>query len=165
MPQNAFVPRNRDLLASQKTTQRHFPHTPSPFHGNICNCNSGGICTASQFQVQLPLLYTAWNNAYSEIGPEVTLRPMATSCAKDYKGHSLVQTSFTETPNSLPTKLDVPYAVNHNIFMEKTVPLERELNVSPEVCHGSRGSFLFSFLILQPPMDHLRAHTEANGSH
>ena len=37
---------------------------------------------------------------YSEIGPEVTLRPLATSCAKDYKGHSLVQTSFTEPPNS-----------------------------------------------------------------
>ena len=29
----------------------------------------------------------------------VTLRPLATSCAKDYKGHSLVQTSFTEPPN------------------------------------------------------------------
>ena len=28
------------------------------------------------------------------------LRPLATSCAKDYKGHSLVQTSFTELPNS-----------------------------------------------------------------
>ena len=35
------------------------------------------------------------------MGPEVTLRPLATSCAKDYKGHSLVQTSFTEPPNSL----------------------------------------------------------------
>ena len=28
------------------------------------------------------------------------LRPLATSCAKDYKGHSLVQTSVTEPPNS-----------------------------------------------------------------
>ena len=34
-----------------------------------------------------------------EIGPKVTLRPLATSCAKDYKGPSL-QTSFTEPPNS-----------------------------------------------------------------
>ena len=39
-------------------------------------------------------------NASSEIGPELTLRPLATSCAKDYKGHSLVQTSFTELPNT-----------------------------------------------------------------
>ena len=31
-----------------------------PFPGNFCNCHSGGICTASQFQVQLSLLYTAW---------------------------------------------------------------------------------------------------------
>ena len=76
-----------------------FPHPPSPFPGNFCNCNSGGICIASQFYVQLPLLYTAWSNAYSEIGPGVTLRPLATSCAKDCKGHSLVQTSFTEPPN------------------------------------------------------------------
>ena len=28
------------------------------------------------------------------------LRPLATSCAKDYKGHSLVQTSFTAPPDS-----------------------------------------------------------------
>ena len=77
-----------------------FPHPPSPFPGNFCNCNSAVICTASQFYVQLPLLYTAWSNACSEIGPEVTLRSLATSCAKDYKGHSLVQTSFTEPPNS-----------------------------------------------------------------
>ena len=77
-----------------------FFHPPSPFPGNFCNCNSGGICTALQFLVQLPLLYTAWNNAYSEIGPEVMLWPLATSCVKDYKGHSLVQTSFTERPNT-----------------------------------------------------------------
>ena len=24
-------------------------HPPSPFHGNFCNCNSIGICSASQF--------------------------------------------------------------------------------------------------------------------
>ena len=55
--------------------------------------------TASQFYVQLPLLYTVWSNTSSEIGPEVTLRPLATSCSKDYNGHSLVQTSFIEPPN------------------------------------------------------------------
>ena len=33
------------------------------------------------------------------------LRPLATSCAKEYKGHSFVQTSFTEPPilNALVT--------------------------------------------------------------
>ena len=34
---------------------------------------------------------------------KLALRPLlalVTSCAKDYKGHSLVQTSFTEPPNS-----------------------------------------------------------------
>ena len=49
-----------------------FFHLPSPFPCNICNCNSGSICTASLFWVKLLLLYRAWTNAYSEIGPEVT---------------------------------------------------------------------------------------------
>ena len=40
-------------------------------------------------------------NTYSEIGLEVTLRPLATSCMKDYKGLSLVQTSLTELPNTV----------------------------------------------------------------
>ena len=40
-----------------------------------------------------------WSYAYSEISPEVTLRPLATSCMKDYKGRSLVQTSFTVLSN------------------------------------------------------------------
>ena len=31
--------------------------------------------------------------------PEMMLRPLATYCAKDYKQHSLLQTSFTEPPN------------------------------------------------------------------
>ena len=48
-----------------------FFHPPSPFHSNFCNRNSIDICMASQFCVQLPLLYTAQSNAYSEIGPEV----------------------------------------------------------------------------------------------
>ena len=104
--QNVFFPRYCDLLVSQKnknkkTTQRHFFfHPPSPFACTFCNCSSGGICTASQFWVQLKLLYTARSNAYSETDSEVTLRPLVTSCAKDYKGHSLVQTSFTEPPNT-----------------------------------------------------------------
>ena len=32
--------------------------------------------------------------------PGSALRPLATSCAKDYKAHSLGQTSFAESPNS-----------------------------------------------------------------
>ena len=32
--------------------------------------------------------------------PGSALRPLATSCAKDYKAHSLQQTSFAESPNS-----------------------------------------------------------------
>ena len=77
-----------------------FFQSPSPFPCNFCKCNNNGVFTASQFYIQLPLLYTVWSNASSEIGPEVTLQPLTTSCAKDYKGHSLMQTSFTEPPSS-----------------------------------------------------------------
>ena len=104
MPQNAFISWTRNLLVSQKTTQRHlFFHPPSPFPGNFCNCISGGICIAFQFLVQLSLLYTAWSNTYSKISLEMMLRPLVTSCVKDYKGHSLVQTSFAELPNMVST--------------------------------------------------------------
>ena len=91
--------------AEKRRKDTSFFHPPSPFPRNFCNCNSGGICTASQFYVQLSLLYTVWSNAYSEIGREVTLRPLATSCAKDNKGHSLMQTSFTEPPNTVVLSL------------------------------------------------------------
>ena len=32
--------------------------------------------------------------------PGSALQPLATSCTKDYKAHSLYQTSFAESPNS-----------------------------------------------------------------
>ena len=95
-PKRIF-PRTRDLLVSQKPTQRQFLTTLHPL---------SPVIFATATVVVLVLLrdsrfYTACSNAYSEIGPEVTPRPLATSCAKDYKGHSLVKTSFTEPPNRL----------------------------------------------------------------
>ena len=103
MPQNAFLGgQTHDLVVSQKMMQPLFPHPLPPFPSIFCKWSNGCICTASKFEVQLPLLYTAWSNAYSEIGPEVTLWPLVTSCTKDYKGHSLVQNSFTAPPNTVP---------------------------------------------------------------
>ena len=105
MPQNAFFLQTRDLLVSQKTMQRHFLSglhllslvifATATVLAFVLLCNSSFVIL-----VQLPLLYTAWSNAYSEIGPEVMPWPLATSCAKDYKGHTLMQTSFTELPNT-----------------------------------------------------------------
>ena len=43
------MPQNVKSLVNQKTMQTLFFYPPSPFPGNFCNCNSGGICTASQF--------------------------------------------------------------------------------------------------------------------
>ena len=94
-----FFATNFQSSGQTKNKADTFFHPPSPFPSSFCNCNSGGICPALQLYVQLPLLYTAWSNAYSEISLEVTLWPL-TSYVEDYKGHSLAQTSFTEPPNS-----------------------------------------------------------------
>ena len=68
MPQNAFFSKNLWSSGQPRNDAKTlFFHPLSPFPGNFCNCNSAGICNASQ-------LYTVWSNAYSEIGPEVTLQ-------------------------------------------------------------------------------------------
>ena len=87
-------------LAEKRCKDTFFPFSIT-FPCNFRKRNNNGIFTASQFYVQFPLLYTVWSNASSEIGPEVTLQTLATFCAKDYKGHSLEQTSFTESPIAL----------------------------------------------------------------
>ena len=98
MPQNAFFPRTRDLLVSQKIMETLFfaIHPLSPVIFAVATL----VALVLLVNSGLNLLYTVWSNAYSEIGPEVTLQPLETSCAKDYKGHPLVQTSLTELPNS-----------------------------------------------------------------
>ena len=70
-PNTFFLMNSRSSGQPKNYAKTLFFHPPAPFHGNFCNCNSIGICTASWFWVQLPLLYTAWSNAYSEIGSEV----------------------------------------------------------------------------------------------
>ena len=70
-PKRIFSTNSRSSGQPKNDSKTLLFHPPSPFHGNFCNCNSIGIGTASHFQVQLPLLYTARSNAYSEIGPEV----------------------------------------------------------------------------------------------
>ena len=61
-----FFLRTRNLLISQKMTQTLFFHPPFPFHGNFCNCNNIGICTASRFfhcytqREATPIQKSAW---------------------------------------------------------------------------------------------------------
>ena len=95
-----FFLRTRNLLVSQKTTQRHFFfNPPSPFHSNFCNCNS--YCHLYCFAI-LGSTSTVIHSVRQHLlknQPGSALRPLTTSCAKDYKAHSLQQTSFTESPN------------------------------------------------------------------
>ena len=109
MPQNAFFPRTHDLLVSlkrkrkkkrkkeKKKTQRHFFSTLHPLSPVI-------FATATVLAFVL-LLNSRFNfPCYTRRRMQRLLRyrpgsDAATFCAKDYKGHSLVQTSFTEPPN------------------------------------------------------------------
>ena len=75
MPQNAFFLRTRDLLVSQKTTQIHIFPTLHPLSTVIFATATVLACTLrlrnSRFNFHCRQWYTAWSNAYSEIGPEV----------------------------------------------------------------------------------------------
>ena len=142
----------------------HFFHSPSPFPCNFCKCNNKGIFTASQFYVQLPLLNTVWSNVYSEIGLEVTLRPLATSYAKDYKGHSLMQTSFTEPPNSQHALLTAFSASHQALFLPNSmftppIIIQHPLNNQFAIHYGMyallNSLFTSSFLWLECPANSL----------
>ena len=95
--QNTRFPQTCDLLVSQKMMQTLFspPSIPLPRsflqlqHWQHLHC----------FTI-LGSTSTVIHSVKQQISPEVMLRSLATSCVKDYKGHSLLQTSFTEPPNS-----------------------------------------------------------------
>ena len=48
-PKTIFSTNSRSSDQPQNDAKTLFVHPPSPFHGNFFNCNSIGICTASQF--------------------------------------------------------------------------------------------------------------------
>ena len=96
MPQNtSFFSRTYDLLVSQKRTQTLFFHHPSPFPCNFCNLQQWWhlYCFA--------ILGSTSIIVHSVKQHLLRKRPLVTFCAKDYKGHSLMQTSFSKLPNSM----------------------------------------------------------------
>ena len=81
LPQNAFFLITHDLLVSQKKdTKTLFSHPPSPFHGNF-----------SQLQQYWHLYCFEIRYTQREATPtqKSARKCAATSCAKDYKEHSL----------------------------------------------------------------------------
>ena len=99
---NAFFLQIRDLLVSQKTTQRHFLSTLHPLSMVI-------FATATVLAFVL-LCNSRFNfHCYTQCEATPTQKSArkcaATSCAKDYKTHSLQQTSFAESPNKQNTPL------------------------------------------------------------
>ena len=48
-PKRLFSSNSRSSDQPKNDAKTLFVHPPSPFHGNFCNRNSIGICTASQF--------------------------------------------------------------------------------------------------------------------
>ena len=92
MPQNAFFSWNCNLLVSKKMMQRHFFPTLHPL---------SLVFLATAIVVAFVLLHNSRFNFHCYTQREAM--PTQKSCAKDYKGHALMQTSFTEPPNSSPS--------------------------------------------------------------
>ena len=125
MLQNAFFsPHELTIFwsATEKTTQRHFfPTPPPPFPGIFCNCNSGGICIASQFYVQLPSLLHRVKQRLLRNRPgsdAATSRNFLRERLQE--GHSLVQTSFTEPPNRSMISVEKCWSVTVSDFQAWT---------------------------------------------
>ena len=83
----------RDLLVSQKIDSKtlfFFFSTLRPLFP---------VVSATATVVAFVLLRNSRFNflCYTQRGPEVTLRPLATSCAKNYKGYSLVANQLHRT--------------------------------------------------------------------
>ena len=107
MPRNTFFPITCDLLVSQEIMKDTF-FFPS-------------LILATERVVAFVLLRNSRFifHCYAQHEPTPTqklarkwqLQPFTTSCAKDYKGHSLMYTSFTELPNSnsIASKFSVTY--------------------------------------------------------
>ena len=117
MPQNAFFPTNSRSFGQPKNDAKTLFSTFNPLSPVIfatATVVAFVLLRSSRFNFPC---YTQ-REATSQIGPEVMLRPLATSCAKDYKGHSLVQTSFSEPPNLHDTHLVLPDAAQHHHPLE-----------------------------------------------
>ena len=114
-PKRIFSTKSRSSGQRPKNDAKAlFSHPPSPFPGNFCNCSSP---LAVLLQQSLGCYLQRYLYCFAMLGstsivthsvkqrllrnrPGSALRPLATSRAKDYKAHSLQQTSFAESPNS-----------------------------------------------------------------
>ena len=95
----------------RKPQQRHFPHAVAmQRHFSILHHLSPVILANATIVAFVLLRYSRFSfHSYTQCEQAPTqksagkwqLRPLENSCTKDYKGHSLVQTSFTAWPMKL----------------------------------------------------------------
>ena len=108
-----FFLRTRDLLVNQKTMQSHLFTTLHPFSPVIfatATVVAFILLYNSRFNFHCYKLYTAWSNAYSEISPEVTLRPLSWLFARKItKGIHSRKPASLSPPNTV-FNLCVPFS-------------------------------------------------------
>ena len=106
MPQDAFFHELTIFWWAKNDTKTFFSHPPSPFPGNFCNCNSGGVLLCnSRFKFHCYTQHEA--TPTQKLARKWRCNLSWLLMQKDYKGHSLVQTSFTEPPNKYTTLVDI----------------------------------------------------------
>ena len=91
MHQNAFFPQTRNLLVSQKTTQTFF-HPPSPFPDNF-------LLLQQCWHLYCFAILGSTSIVIHCVKQRLLRKQPGSDAVKDYKGHSVVQTSFYEPPN------------------------------------------------------------------
>ena len=97
-----FFKRTPDLLVSRETTPRHIPHIRHHFPPVIlANSTVVAFILISNSLFSFHCCIQREPVPTQKSSRKWELRPFATSCTKNDKGYSFVQTSFAELPDSL----------------------------------------------------------------
>ena len=101
IPNNTFCSCTHKLLVRREMMERHFfsiLHHLSPVIVTNATVVAFALLRSSRFSFHC---YTQCEPVHTQKSAcKWQLRPFMTPCRKDYKGHLLMQTSFTELPNN-----------------------------------------------------------------
>ena len=101
MPKNAYVSTNLQSSGQPQNDVKtlFFSHSPSPFPCDFANTTVVSFLSLRSSRFNFHCNMQRVPAPTQKSARKWQLRPFATSCTKDYEGHSLLQTSIAEPPN------------------------------------------------------------------
>ena len=100
-PKRIFSTKSRSSGQPKNDAKTLFFHPSSPFHGNYLHLQQYWHLHCFAILGSTSTVIHSVKQRLLKNRPGSALRPLATSCAKDQKAHSLQQTSFAESPNNV----------------------------------------------------------------